>query len=296
MTISLLENFRALFYTPYYASFEIGAYKNAGVDVSMVAANTPGSGIDAVARGEAVVTWGGPMRVLKDHSENPKSDLICFCEVVGRDPFHILGREPKPDFTLQDLTQIKLATFSEAPTPWNCLQEDLRRAGIDPASVDRLTDGAAADNIEAFLSGSIDAIQILEPYTEKLLSSGKAHLWYEGASRGVCSYTTFYTSRAFVDEHEREMLAMTEAMAETLKWVYAQDGMTIANTIAKYFPDEDVALLARSIERYQAAEIWNKTPAFNQQGLERLLAGLITNNFIEREVPYGEIIDSRFDQ
>jgi len=295
MTISLLENFRALFYTPYYASFEIGSYKNAGVDVTLVEASTPGSGIDAIARGEPVLTWGGPMRVLKDHSENPKSDLVCFCEVVGKDPFHILGHEPKPDFTLQDLTKIKLATFSEAATPWNCLQEDLRRADNDPASVDRVTDGAAADNIEAFLSGSIDAIQILEPYTEQLLTSGKGYLWYEGASRGVCSYTTFYTGRAFVNDHESEMLAMTSAMAETLKWVYAKDALTVAKTIAKYFPDEDVTLLARSLKRYQAAEIWNKTPAFNQQGLERLRAGLLTNDFIERNVPYSEIIDSRFD-
>jgi len=295
MTISLLENFRALFYTPYYASFEINAYDRAGVDVTLAEASTPGSGIDAIASGEPVITWGGPMRVLKDHSENPKSDLICFCEVVGKDPFHILGREPKPDFTLQDLTNVKLATFSEAPTPWNCLQEDLRRADIDPASIDRITDGAAADNIDAFMSSSVDAIQILEPYTEQLLTSGKAHLWYEGASRGVCSYTTFYTGRAFVNQHEQEMLAMTNAMAETLKWVYAEDAMTVAKAIAKYFPDEDVALLARSLKRYQAAEIWNKTPTFNQQGLERLLAGLITNNFIEREVPYSEIIDSRFD-
>jgi NitT/TauT family transport system substrate-binding protein len=295
MTISLLENFRALFYTPYYASIEIGSYKNAGVDVILVEDSTPGNGIDAIARGEPVLTWGGPMRVLKDHSENPKSDLICFCEVVGKDPFHILGHEPKPDFTMQDLTKVKLATFSEAATPWNCLQEDLRRADIDPASVDRVTDGAAADNIEAFMSGSIDAIQILEPYTEQLLTSGKAHLWYEGASRGVCSYTTFYTSRAFVNDHELEMLAMTSAMAETLKWVYAEDALTVAKTIAKYFPDEDVTLLARSLKRYQAAEIWNKTSAFHQQGLERLRAGLLTNKFIERNVPYSEIIDSRFD-
>lgn len=296
MTISLLENFRALFYTPYYASFEIGSYKKAGVDVELVEASTPGSGIDAIARGEPVLTWGGPMRVLKDHSENPKSDLICFCEVVGKDPFHILGREPKPDFTLKDLTTVELATFSEAPTPWNCLQEDLRRANIDPATIDRISDGAAADNIEAFLAGKIDAIQILEPYTEQLITSGKANLWYDGTSRGVCSYTTFYTGRAFVDQHEADILAMVEAMAETLKWVYTEDAADVVKAIAKYFPDEDPALLARSIERYKTGELWNKTPAFNQQGLERLRAGLISNDFIERDVPYSEIIDPRFDK
>jgi NitT/TauT family transport system substrate-binding protein len=31
---------------------------------------------------------------------------------------------------------MRIATVSEVPTPWLCLQEDLRQAGIDPARLD----------------------------------------------------------------------------------------------------------------------------------------------------------------
>ncbi|MEL0105699.1 MAG: ABC transporter substrate-binding protein [Rhodospirillaceae bacterium] len=296
MTISLYENFRGLFYAPYYAAFEIGAYDKAGVDVEFVAAKVMGEGNDAIDRGDGVVAWGGPMRVLKDHAKNPDSELISFCEVVGRDPFIILGHEPKPGFKVQDLKDLKFASFTEAPTPWNCLQEDLRRAGVDPQSLDRLAGGAQDDNIEKFLSGSLDAVQVLEPNAEKLLSEGKAHIWFEGTSRGPCSYTTFYARRSFVDEHESEMLAMVKAMAETLAWVDSVNGDEIAKTIKKYFPDEDSALLGRALERYRKGQLWNKTPAFSRAGLERLHDGLVSNDFIEREVSFEEIIDSRFDK
>ena len=33
MTVTLIENFRAVFYTPFYAAFALGAYKAEGVDV-----------------------------------------------------------------------------------------------------------------------------------------------------------------------------------------------------------------------------------------------------------------------
>ena len=75
----------------------------------------------------------------------PGCDLVCFGEVVTRDPFLLMGRTPKPDFTLADLASVTLATVSEVPTPWLCLQHDLRLAGIDPAGirrVDRPDDGA----------------------------------------------------------------------------------------------------------------------------------------------------------
>ena len=49
---------------------------------------------------------------------------------MTRDPFLLMGRTPKPDFKLADLKSVKLATVSEVPTPWLCLQNDLRLAGI----------------------------------------------------------------------------------------------------------------------------------------------------------------------
>jgi NitT/TauT family transport system substrate-binding protein len=59
---------------------------------------------------------------------------------VTRDPFLLLGREPRPDFVLRDLLDVRVATVSEVPTPWMCLQEDLRRAGITPSDLTRVGD------------------------------------------------------------------------------------------------------------------------------------------------------------
>jgi NitT/TauT family transport system substrate-binding protein len=39
--IGLMENFRALFYAPYYATHALGFYANEGVDVELVSSDAP---------------------------------------------------------------------------------------------------------------------------------------------------------------------------------------------------------------------------------------------------------------
>ena len=47
--------------------------------------------------------WGGPLRVMLTHAQDPAADSVCFCDVIARDPFFVIGREPRPDFRMADL-------------------------------------------------------------------------------------------------------------------------------------------------------------------------------------------------
>ena len=97
--------------------------------------------------------------------------------------------------------------MSEVPTPWLCLQHDLRQAGIDPASITRVTDQTMARNMEALKAGKVDVIQVFEPFPSLLLADKAAHVWYEAAHRGPTSYTTFYARRGTLDEAARRAAA-----------------------------------------------------------------------------------------
>ena len=134
MAIILQESLRGLFYAPYYAALALGAYEKEGVEVRFVSARSPGEAPDALFDGTVDVAWGGPMRVNQFHDQRAHCDLVCIGEAVTRDPFMLIGRTPRPNFRLAVLTAVRLATVSEVPTPWLCLQEDLRRVGIDHVS------------------------------------------------------------------------------------------------------------------------------------------------------------------
>ena len=133
MAIRLQETLRAVFYAPFYIALARDAYAQEGVEVRFVSAPTPGQAAQGLFDGSVDVCWGGPMRVMQAYQQDKDCDLVSFAEVVTRDPFVLLGREPRPRFALSELLGLRIATVSEVPTPWLCLQEDLRRAGIAPA-------------------------------------------------------------------------------------------------------------------------------------------------------------------
>jgi NitT/TauT family transport system substrate-binding protein len=135
MPITLQENLRGILYTPFYAALALGAYRREGVEVGFVSAPEPARAVEGLFAGTVDVAWGGPMRVMQTYDRRADCDLVCFGEAVTRDPFFLIGREPRPDFAFADLYGKRVATVSEVPTPWLCLQEDLRRARPRPRRI-----------------------------------------------------------------------------------------------------------------------------------------------------------------
>jgi len=237
MPIVLSENFRALFYAPFYAAQATGAFRAAGVEVVLKSSPSPSAAVQALRSGQVDVMWGGPLRVMMVHDQEPAADLVCFCDVVARDPFFIIGAQPRPRFKFSDLIGLRFATVSEVPTPWICQADDLRRAGVDPAQLDRIADRSMAQNETNLRAGKVDAIQVFQPYAEQLIASGAGHVWYSAATRGLTAYTTLVTRRHVLAERRDELLEMTRAIHRTLGWFAVTPANEIVRAVTEYFPD-----------------------------------------------------------
>ncbi len=291
MRLRLFENYRFVLYAPFYAAHATGAYLAEGVEVEMSMSPGMGRAEQALSDGAADVMWSGPMRVMRHHDDHAGSPLVCFAEIVCRDPFSIVGRLPKPDFRFADLMPLRLATVSEVPTPWLCLQEDLRQAGLDPARLQRIADRGMAENLAALRAGSIDAAQFFEPVVEEALASG-AHLWHAASSRGRTTYTAFVTTRDRLLRDPEPLLRMTRAIGRTLQWIKDKPADEIAGAIASFFPTIDRAVLARALARYRAQCVWGEDLVLPEEGFDRLRRGLVSGGFIRRPVAYEACVDN----
>ena len=290
--ITLSENFRALFYTPFYAAHAIGAYADQGVEVDFRQSSDPNHTAAALRSGEVEVMWGGPLRVLLTHDADPSSDVVCFCDVVARDPFLVIGREKRASFRPADLTRVRLGTVSEVPTPWLCLQDDIRRDGGDPSLVDRVKDRTMAANAAALREGRLDAVQLFQPYAEDLLASGAGHLWYAAANRGLTAYTTLVTRRSVLAGKRAELLGMVRAMAQTLRWIRATPGTEIQRALEGYFPDVPPPIFAAAIDRYRGLNLYGADPVTRREGFDRLVASMRSGGVLRRDVAFEACIDN----
>jgi NitT/TauT family transport system substrate-binding protein len=292
MPIRLSENFRALFYAPFYAAHAIGAYAAEGVEVELISSTDPSRTSAALRAGEIDVMWGGPLRVMLTHAQDPNADSVCFCDVIARDPFFVIGREPRPDFRLTELVSMRFASVSEVPTPWLCLQDDLRRVGIDPASLKRISGPTMAENAAALRSGELDAVQLFQPYAEELIASGAGHVWYAAANRGLTAYTTLVARRELLQSRRDELLRMVRAMARVLLWVADTPGAEIARALVDYFPSLPPEMFAAAMDRYRALRLYAADPVMPREGFDRLQAAMRSGGALAHAIPFDACVDN----
>lgn len=293
MPLTLIENFRAVFYSPFYASFALNAYEAEGLEVRRVTSTDPAQTMHMLLNGQGDAAWGGPIRLLADNQKG-HSNLVIFCEVVQRDPFFMVGRQPNPTFQLSDLVGPRVATVSEVPTPWLCLQHDLRLAGIDSTRIARIAERSMPENLADLRAGTIDVMQAFQPFVEQAVEAGIGHIWYAAAARGLAAYTSWYTTREFMARDPDSLLRMTRAMYRTQQWITTHSAAEFAACVASYFPDLALPTLTHALERYKTLGLWNRTPVMQPEGLQWLEAACRSTGYIRNQVSYEQCVDMQF--
>jgi NitT/TauT family transport system substrate-binding protein len=294
MQLTLAENFRAVFYTPFYLLKELRLAEQAGLHIEWLAPGTPGGAIDQIKDGSVDLTWGGPMRVMKDHDTCPVdgSSLLCFGEVVSRDPFFLVGSQKS--FSLKELAHLRLSLVSEVPTPWQCLQADLRDLGLNIEQLELSGqlkhDWTMAEQIHALDTQAIDVIQLFEPFVSEVLKSGRHNILYAAHSRGPTVYTAFICSQDGFAKKRAAFVRLNEVLGTLQTWLHAQSAQDIARIVQPYFAQLELDVLTSAIERYLQNQVWATTPEMSRAGFNRLADSLHSGGFIQTRILYDSCV------
>ena len=294
--VVLCENLRTPSYTPFYLAHVEGLFEAEGLDVELRLSPAPARTAEGLVEGRADVAFGGPMRVMMHHDAAHRagrtSPLVCFAQVVARDPFMLVGRTPNPSFRFEDLIGPRVAVAVDVPTPWMTLFDDLDRAGIDPASLNRTPDAPMAANTAAFERGEIDVVQVFEPYADRLVSTGAGHVWHRFSRRGDVAFTSFYTTRRRAEERRGACIALVRAISAALVRIREEAAETTAERVGPaFFPELPAGALARIVAAYRDADLWPRTPALPAAAFARLKAALLAGGLITHDVPYALAVD-----
>lgn len=234
------------------------------------------------------------MRPMLERSRDPASRLRSFGAAVMRDPFLLMGRGARPGFALADLASMRLAVPSEVPTPWWCLQHDLRAAGLDPTALPGLSFRPMADAAAALLAGEADAVLLFEPHAAALEEQGAA-VWYAAASRGPTAYSALYATVPRMAERRPAFEALVRGLGAALAWLQTAAPGAVAEAIAPRFPDIPERRLVRAVARYQALGLWPETTRLPPEALDRLAALMLSAGAMARHPGYAACVDASFE-
>ena len=282
---------RAAPYVPFYLALAGGYWESEGLDIHHVVSPSTARTATALLDGKVDVSWGGPMRVMMHHDADPRCPLVCFGQVVGRDPFLLVGRKRNRAFRWRDLVGLRVAPAGDVPTPWMTFQDDLQRAGLDPASIAGNRVRPMARNLEAYRRGAVDVVQVFEPYADRLVSDCRGHVWHRFSERGDCAYTTFYATRRFTRGRREACRRLVRGIARAQRALFAATPVELARAVGGFLPEISREALARMIAGYRASGLWARTPELPPAPFLRLKAALVSGGLIRSDPPYERIVD-----
>ena len=288
--ITLYENLRTIVYAPFYLADRRGFWTRQGLDVAIQLSPDPVETAEGLLAGRADISWGGPMRVMLHHDRDPDCQLVAFGQIVARDPFVLIGRDPNPDFHFRDLQDKRIAVAWEVPTPWMTFQDDLSRAGIDPAHLsiaDKMPMNTFADRLAA---GAIDVAQVLEPHASAAIADGRAHLWHRFANRGDIGYTSFYTTRKYLEQNPDICRSLLSGVGMALDAVTSEPADRIAAELSTLFTDVPLSILTAAIAGYQTSSLWTRGTDLTPAAFVRLKAALLSGGLISTDIPFDHVI------
>jgi NitT/TauT family transport system substrate-binding protein len=256
-----------LCYLPTVLAKQLGEFDKAGLAVELVDLKGGSDALKAVLGGSADVVSG-----YFDHCVNlaaKKQELQAFV-VYDRYPGLVLVVSPSHNGeikSIKDLAGKKVGVSAPGSSTDFFLKYLLKKNGLDPTSASVIGVGLGATAVAAMEQGQIDAAVMLDPSVTvlqgshpdlRILSDTRTQKDTLDVFGGEYPGGALYSTTAWVNSHEKDVQALTNAIVNTLSWIHSHSPEDI---MAKMPPE----VVGKNKELYLAA-LKNTIPMYSETG------------------------------
>jgi len=290
--IRLSEVTRSVFYAPQYVAIELGFFEDEGIEIDLVTSDGADNVMVALLSGAADIGLSGPEATIYIYSEGRADYAVVFAGLTSRDGSFLIGRSS--DFSWDDLRDAHVLPGRRGGMPFMVFESVLMEKGIaDDVYFDNSIQFAAM--VGAFLGGTGDFVTAFEPVASTIELEGRGYVVASmGVESGELPYTAYYALGSFMEDNPGLIQGFTNAIARGQEWVQLNSPEEIAATIAPFFPDAEMEILASAIARYQEVGAYAVTPAISEEAFYRLQEIMISAGELVDKAPFGTLVNNEF--
>lgn len=130
--VVLNEVAHSVFYAPQYVAYELGYFKDEGIDLEIVTGFGADKTMTAVLSGEADIGFMGSESSIYVYAEGAKEYVVNFAQLTQRAGNFLVGRETDEDFKWSDLKGKTVLGGRKGGMPQMVFEYILKKNGIDP--------------------------------------------------------------------------------------------------------------------------------------------------------------------
>lgn len=294
--VKVSEVTHSVFYAPQYVAINLGLFEKHGIDLELINSQGADKVMTAVVSDQVDIGFSGPEAAIYVYNEGKDDYAEVFAQLTQRDGSFLVGREKVDNFSWKDLIGKHILPGRKGGVPYMTFEYVLKQNEIDPQN-DLLFDNSISYDMmnSAFASGTGDYVTIFEPTATVFENEGKGYIVASiGESAGEIPYTAYYAKKSFIENNPTLIQNFVDAIYEGQVWVNTHTSKEIAEKLAPSFPEVDLAVLEKVVDRYKEIEAWKTEPSMTEDSFNRLVDVMTTAGELTETAPFDKIINNTF--
>ena len=265
---------------PLFVALGAGYFRDAGLDVTLKPAPTPGEVVDMLHPGEDQVAVLPPPIYLQLIAD--KFPLVIVANLLQNDPIDLVVSDAvakthklSPTAPLVDrLRALAGVRIGVAPGPIRRLRALYKSEGLDADKTLQIVTIMGQEQNEALATGKVDALYAHTPFLERALVEQQATMIVnqsagEAPALAARMIHAVVATRGFATHRAADLRRVVAAIARAERLIHA-DRAAAARAVAAALPDRSGKLIDRIVTIYQPAV--PETPTVSVDGLRTALA------------------------
>ncbi len=293
--LTVSEVTHSVFYAPQYLAINLGFFKDEGIDIELINSAGADKVMTAVLSNDVQIGFAGPEASIYIYNEGSKDFAQVFAQVTKRDGSFLISRE-SGDFKWEDLKGKHILPGRKGGVPYMTLQYVLNKHGLNTETDLNFDNSISFDAMaSAFVSGTGDYVTVFEPIATSFEIENKGHIVASvGEAADEIPYTAYFAKKSYIESNPEVIQKFVNAIYRGQTWVDTHSAEEIAKELLVSFPDTNLEVLTKVVERYKSIDAWNTTPIMTKESFERLQEVMTNAGELEKAAPYEEIVNNRF--
>ena len=295
--ITVSEVTHSVFYAPQYAAINLGFFKDEGLEIELINSGGADKVMTAVLSNDVEIGFAGPEASIYIYNEGSSDYAQVFAQVTKRDGSFLIARE-SGDFSWENLKGKHILPGRKGGVPYMTLQYVLRNHGINTDTDLNFDNSISFDAMtSAFVAGTGDYVTVFEPTATTLEAEGKGYIVASvGEATDEIPFTSYFAKKSYIEKNPDIIQKFVNALYKGQAWVQKHSAKEIAEATISSFPDTDIEVLTKVIERYKEIDAWSTTPIMSEDAFNRLQQVMTEAGELEKTAPYEEIVNNIFSE
>lgn len=295
-TVRVSEVTHSVFYAPQYVAMNMGLFEKHGLKVELTNSQGADKVMTAVLSGQVEIGFAGPEATIYVYLQGKEDYPQVFAQLTKKDGSFLVGRTKEENFDWASLEGKHVLPGRKGGVPYMTLEYVIKQHGLNPETDMNFDNSISFDAMTgAFVGGVGDYVTIFEPTATVLENEGRGHILASvGEAAGEIPYTAYFANKSYIEENPDTIQNFVDAIYEGQVWVATHTAREVAEVVVSSFPDTDVDVLEKVLQRYKDIEAWNETPIMTEESFDRLQDVIEEAGELEERAPFDALVNNEY--